>query len=70
VTGGGAPSVPTAPPVGGGGPPAGGGPLDIPKILPGQSNGPSLPKIGGGLSAKPATDQRTRVALLDYLLGN
>jgi phospholipid/cholesterol/gamma-HCH transport system substrate-binding protein len=66
VTGGGAPSVPSVPaPT----PPPSGGPLGIPKILPGQSSGPSLPKIGGGLSAKPASDQRTRTALLDYLLG-
>jgi hypothetical protein len=70
VSGGAAPNLPAVPAPAPAPPPSGGGPLDIPKILPGQSHGPSLPKIGGGLSAKPASDQRTRVALLDYLLGN
>jgi hypothetical protein len=68
------PGAPAAPGAGGNPPSSGGGPIDIPKILPGQSSGPSLPGhkggIGGGLSAKPAADQRTRVALLDYLLGH
>jgi virulence factor Mce-like protein len=40
------------------------GPIQLPPLLPGQSSGPSLPKIG------PTDDQRTNTALLDYLMGN
>jgi hypothetical protein len=42
--------------------------------VPPPSGTPSLPGapkvgLGGGLSARPSGDQRTRAALLDYLLG-
>jgi virulence factor Mce-like protein len=66
---GGAPSIPVPAPA----PAPSPGPIQIPKLLPGNSDRPLLPRIGGGtgLAAKPAAagDTRTRAALLDYLLG-
>jgi virulence factor Mce-like protein len=66
---GGAPSIPVPAPAA---PAPAPGPIQIPKLLPGNSDRPLVPRIGGtGLAAKPAAadDTRTRAALLDYLLG-